>query len=275
MKIRLSDIELNPARQPREKMNADYVQDLCDSIRNGTQLPPIVVFGLKKSAPFFLGDGWHRHEANRKIDFKEIDADIREGNASDAFKFSLGCNVEHGLRRTNADKRRAIILALESPETCEMSHRAIAELCAVSDKTVTTICDQVRNSAPEKKTADSGRKDEKDPPKRTGKDGKRQSATKSSSKKTAQKKDATVELSERVQRAIRDGQEWRNYASVLHTTLSKKGSVYGHCPAYFLTALSRLHKSLELVVCPDCGGKRCEACAEFGVIMKHPFPAKP
>ena len=44
--------------------------------------------------------------------------------------YSLGANQSNGLRRTNADKRHAVELALK--EFPKLSDRAIAEMCGVS-----------------------------------------------------------------------------------------------------------------------------------------------
>lgn len=41
-------------------------------------------------------------------------------------------NAEHGLRRSHADKRRAVQMALEDPELGQCSNREIAKLCKVS-----------------------------------------------------------------------------------------------------------------------------------------------
>ncbi len=61
-------------------------------------------------------------------------ADVRAGTLTDAQLFSYGANQDHGLRRTNEDKRKAVlgVLALKP----DGSDRAIAKHVGVSDKTV-------------------------------------------------------------------------------------------------------------------------------------------
>ena len=61
---------------------------------------------------------------------KSISAEIRKGTKADALRFALGANVAHGLKRTNADKRRSVELALA--EWPNVSDRQIAEICAVN-----------------------------------------------------------------------------------------------------------------------------------------------
>ena len=55
---------------------------------------------------------------------------MRKGTRLDALKFSLGANQANGLRRTNADKRHCVELALK--EFPKLSDRAIAGMCGVS-----------------------------------------------------------------------------------------------------------------------------------------------
>src|SRR5262249_9474907 len=81
-------------------------------------------------------DGFHRVEAARHANLTEIDADVREGTQRDALLFAVGANATHGLRRTNADKRRAVCLLLRDSEWGQWSDGEIARRCGVSDKFV-------------------------------------------------------------------------------------------------------------------------------------------
>jgi hypothetical protein len=47
--------------------------------------------------------------------------------------FSVGANASHGLRRTNGDKRRAVLVLLKDSEWAQRSDRWIAEKCGVSN----------------------------------------------------------------------------------------------------------------------------------------------
>lgn len=50
----------------------------------------------------------------------------------DAILFSVGVNSSHGLRRTNADKRRSVMRLLDDAEWSTWSDREIARRCGVS-----------------------------------------------------------------------------------------------------------------------------------------------
>ena len=53
--------------------------------------------------------------------------------------FSVGANAAHGLRRTNEDKRRAVLTLLHDPEWREWPQRRIAEACGVSAEYVSRV----------------------------------------------------------------------------------------------------------------------------------------
>jgi hypothetical protein len=90
---------------------------------------------------YYLVDGWHRYHAAQKLDMKDIVVTIHHGNSKDALAFALKANQAHGIRRTNADKRRAVEVALA--EWPDLSSRSLADLCGVSHEFVQQVRDQV------------------------------------------------------------------------------------------------------------------------------------
>jgi hypothetical protein len=67
-------------------------------------------------AEYWLADGFHRVHAAQKLRRLTIAADVRQGTRRDAVLLSARANAEHGLRRTNEDKRRAVLTLLADPE---------------------------------------------------------------------------------------------------------------------------------------------------------------
>ena len=55
----------------------------------------------------------------------------------------MGDNATHGVRRTNADKRKAVMTLLEDDEWAGWSNVKIADACGVADMTVKRIRDEV------------------------------------------------------------------------------------------------------------------------------------
>jgi hypothetical protein len=123
--------------QMRVEMRPETVNDYANDMLDGAVFPPIIVF--HDGCDFWLADGFHRVEAGRKIDRETIVAEIREGSARDAILHGIGSNAAHGLRRTQADKRRAVERLLKDPEWARWSDRKIAEVARVDHKTVGTI----------------------------------------------------------------------------------------------------------------------------------------
>ncbi|MCP4406853.1 MAG: hypothetical protein GY807_03675, partial [Gammaproteobacteria bacterium] len=86
----------------------------------------------------YVWDGLHRGEA-AKIVGVLLPVDIRSGTKQDAEWLALTANQRHGLRRSRADKRRVVRLALKHPNGASLSNREIARHCGVNDKTVGKI----------------------------------------------------------------------------------------------------------------------------------------
>jgi hypothetical protein len=123
--------------QSRVEMRPETVNDYATDMLDGAILPPVVVF--YDGSDYWLGDGFHRVEAARKINRDTILAEIKAGTARDAILYGIGANAAHGLRRTQADKRRAVERLLKDPEWARWSDRKIAEAAKVDHKTVGTI----------------------------------------------------------------------------------------------------------------------------------------
>lgn len=74
---------------------------------------------------------------------------MRQGGLRDAILHSAGANAAHGLRRTNADKRRAVLMLLEDGEWSQWSDREIGRQCVVDHKTVTRLREEHLGKSPD------------------------------------------------------------------------------------------------------------------------------
>jgi hypothetical protein len=90
-------------------------------------------------AEYWLADGFHRIIAAETLGLVEIAADVRPGGRRDAILYAVGANAAHGLKRTNRDKRNAVMVLLKDPEWDQWSDREIARRCAVSDRFVNGV----------------------------------------------------------------------------------------------------------------------------------------
>lgn len=135
----LSSIRLDGGTQCRASLDAEHIATLADAWQDGAKIPAVVVF--HDGSNYWLADGFHRYHAAQKCEFRDIEADVRSGTRCDAVKFALGANAAHGLRRTNADKRRAVEIALK--EFPKLSDREIARICAVGHPLVAEVRGQL------------------------------------------------------------------------------------------------------------------------------------
>lgn len=128
--IEIEKIKTDGGTQARALLNEDVVAEYAEAIIAGANMPPVTVFHDGKA--YWLADGFHRFHAHRKARAVEIAADVIAGTKRDAILYSVGANTDHGLRRTNADKRAAVQTLLADKEWKTWSDRQIAEACGVS-----------------------------------------------------------------------------------------------------------------------------------------------
>lgn len=128
--LALALIQIDGGTQSRANVNDQVVNEYAEAIQAGATFPPIVVFYDGKK--HWLADGFHRFHAYRKIGREKVAADVRQGTRRDAILHSVGANETHGLRRTNDDKRRAVLTLLGDAEWSAKPERWIAATAHVS-----------------------------------------------------------------------------------------------------------------------------------------------
>ena len=150
--IEIKRIAMNAGTQSRESISEEAVADYFEVLEAEGDLPPVTVFfdGLD----YYLADGFHRILAYKRAERAYIDADVKGGTARDAIKYALQANAEHGLRRTAADKRKAVNMALDDEEWGKLTAREVARLCKVSHTFVSNVLkDRQGVSKPKEKPA--------------------------------------------------------------------------------------------------------------------------
>jgi hypothetical protein len=126
--------------QIRVEINRDVVKDYAEAMEAGDIFPPLLVYYDEPNNRYILADGFHRFEAHRRLHPNDaIPVKLELGTLEDARWASIGANKDHGIRRTNADKRNAVVQALKHPKGAELSNVKIAEHAGVNDKTVASI----------------------------------------------------------------------------------------------------------------------------------------
>ena len=127
-------IRLDGETQPRATISEDAIKDYAEELARGAHLPPVDVMFDGKN--YWLYDGWHRWHATRRAGEKKIRAVVCRGTKADAQWAAYGANVKHGLRRTVADKQRAVKLAVKHPKAAAKTLHELAAHVGVSHEMV-------------------------------------------------------------------------------------------------------------------------------------------
>jgi len=145
MLIDIALIRLDGGTQSRAALDNAVVADYAAKLSEGHTFPPVVLWFDGES--YWPSDGFHRMAAHRSLGLAEIDAEVRQGTRRDAVLHSCGANAAHGLRRSNADKRRSVETLLRDAEWSQWSNRETARLCGVSHEFVSQMREQVATVA--------------------------------------------------------------------------------------------------------------------------------
>jgi uncharacterized ParB-like nuclease family protein len=125
------------------------VAEYAAAMLSGAEFPPVVLF--HDGEAYWTGDGFHRVAAAREIGRDTIRAEVRDGGNREAVLLAAGANSTHGLRRTQADKRKAVETLLHDPEWSKWSDREIGKACAVDHKTVGKVRRELTGEIPSDK----------------------------------------------------------------------------------------------------------------------------
>lgn len=135
--LNINNIIIDKGTQSRAQISEETVSDYAEAMQAGDQFPPITVFF--DGVDYYLADGFHRLHAAQRLGKASIQAEVRTGTLRDAILYSLGANDKHGLRRSNADKRKCVRTLLEDFEWGEMSVSEMARICCVSPQLVSAV----------------------------------------------------------------------------------------------------------------------------------------
>lgn len=146
MELKLNQISYDRDLMARQHMNTEIIGEYCEAMKGGEKLPPVTLF--HDGTEYWLADGYHRLAAAKNAKLDEIEVDIRRGSRREAMLYAVGANTTHGLRRTNADKRKVVLLLLMDKQWHKWSDRKIAKQCAVSHTFVAKLRGNVATDLP-------------------------------------------------------------------------------------------------------------------------------
>lgn len=125
--------------QSRTEISEETVAEYVDAVKDGAEFPPVLVYfdGIN----YYLTDGYHRVLAHKRAEKVSIQCDVLQGTLRDAILHSAGVNAKHGMRRSYADKRKAVMTLLDDFEWSDWSNSEIARRCGVSPTFVANLRD--------------------------------------------------------------------------------------------------------------------------------------
>ena len=135
--LKFSQIRIDGGTQMRVSINQDKVSEYAEKMQEDAVFPPIKV--MFDGSVYWLYDGFHRYFAAQSAGFNAIQADYKPGTMEDAQDLALSANKDHGLPRSNEDKRKAVETALSYERHANKSDREIARLCDVSHTLVASV----------------------------------------------------------------------------------------------------------------------------------------
>jgi ParB-like chromosome segregation protein Spo0J len=139
--MNLAALVLDPRLQSRVEINEDTVAEYAADIEAGDQFPPVIVFF--DSTHFYLADGYHRYYGHKRAGKVSIQCEVINGTIRDAIYYSTAVNAKHGMRRSYADRRKAVMTLLDDFEWSLKSNTEIAKHVGVSVSFVSNL----RNSS--------------------------------------------------------------------------------------------------------------------------------
>lgn len=137
--LNLGALVLDPKLQSRTETNEQTIEEYADAIKQGDEFPPLLVYF--DGTHYWLVDGYHRYHAHKKAGKAGVNCEVVNGTFTDAVLRATSVNTKHGMRRTYADKRKAVMTLLDDFEWQQWSNAEIARHCGVSPTFVANLRD--------------------------------------------------------------------------------------------------------------------------------------
>lgn len=135
--LNLGAVVLDPRLQSRTETNEEVIEDYSEAIKRGDEFPPLLVYF--DGTHYWLVDGYHRYHAHKKAGKAGVACEVVNGTITEAILKAASVNSKHGMRRTYADKRKAVMTLLDDFVWADWSNIKIAEHCGVSAAFVSSL----------------------------------------------------------------------------------------------------------------------------------------
>lgn len=133
--VPVDQIIFDESAQSRAATDMNVVDDYAQLWKQKVKFPPVELWFDGEA--YYIGDGIHRTMGAKRAGRTTILAHVHEGTKEDALRAACAANQSHGLRRTNADKRRCVSIMLRLD--AEWSDSRVAAHVGVTDKLVAIV----------------------------------------------------------------------------------------------------------------------------------------
>jgi hypothetical protein len=135
--IDIDRLRLDGGTQTRAFLDQKIIDSYASVIRAGADFPPVLVYD--DDGVLWLVDGFLTYCAYEFLGRTQILSIRRPGTIREAILCALKKNSHHGLRRSSADKRKAVLIALSDEEWSSWSNVEIASRCGVDEGNVRNV----------------------------------------------------------------------------------------------------------------------------------------
>jgi hypothetical protein len=140
------ELRTDGGTQVRAKLDSEVIEEYRAAMAAGAKFP--AVEAVHDGQDRWVWDGHQRTEAALQVPGYKLAVNVQPGTKRDAVLLACGANATHGLRRTNADKIRAVRRLLADDEWSKWSNSEIARRCAVSHTFVGILRKEREESSP-------------------------------------------------------------------------------------------------------------------------------
>lgn len=137
-KMNVADIIVDMEYQMRATMSEEAIDQYAEEMADDKKFDPVTVVEVE-GVGLVLAEGFHRVEATKRAGLTSIDANIIKGTLRDVKEHAYGANGAHGVRRTNADKRKNVMKALADPDFSGLRTIDYAAMCQVTERFINKI----------------------------------------------------------------------------------------------------------------------------------------
>lgn len=248
--------------QSRTRTDEGTLADYKDAMSNGASMPPIVVADV--DGVLFIVDGWHRVSAALALGWLELEAFVEPMTINEAVWEAASANKAHGLRRSNADKIRAVEMVFALDDTASVSDREIARRIGVSHEFVRQH--RSRGATPDTMEGDDIENDVDDQD--DGDDRDSDGDVEPQSPKDSTPKDALFDAKHKYLAIIAQFDAVRAALTLLQTDPDGYSINWNALDADTKNAKRCLTDAMPHAPCCYCNGDGCDACKATGWLGK-------